>query len=289
MNVAMAAICGLAIALDSVNHAISSVTYPSLLLLPMLGGLVAAFFWRSLQPTFGQVALQSLYATLVGLLGSIIIFREGAFCLFLASPLFYGLILAGASIGRVWFRQDASKLRICVLPLLAVLVAGEPAWRTDSEAVVADEIVIRASPERVWQAVTSFPEIPAAADFWLFRLGLPYPMATTSAGDFVGADRRCIFSRGAVFVETVAEIVPREKLTFEIVGLPPDPELIGHLTPHRGQFLLHDNCDGTTTLTGTTWYTLHVRPLWYFDASTRHIFRAVHLRVMEDVRRRAES
>jgi hypothetical protein len=64
--------------------------------------------------------------------------------------------------------------------------------------------------------------------------------------------------------------------------------LIGHITPSRGQFLLRDNGDGSTTLVGSTWYSLHVRPLWYFDWWTEQIFRAVHLRVMNDIRQRAE-
>src|SRR5262249_46983555 len=107
--------------------------------------------------------------------------------------------------------------------------------------------------------------------------------------DFVNADRACIFSGNAVFKERVVELIPQEKLTFDITQSPQDPELIGHLTPQRGQFILRNNGDGTTTLVGSTWYTLHVRPLWYFDLWTHHIFRAVHLRVMEDVRRHAES
>jgi len=120
-------------------------------------------------------------------------------------------------------------------------------------------------------------------------MGLPYPESTTAAGDFVNADRECTFSGNATFKEKVVELVPRQKLTFDIIESPQDPELVGHLTPHRGQFVLKANADGTTTLIGTTWYTLHVRPLWYFDLWTHHIFRAVHLRVMEDIRRRAES
>src|SRR3954465_15044861 len=136
--------------------------------------------------------------------------------------------------------------------------------------------------------LTAFPHIPARPKFWLFRLGLPYPVATTTAGAFVDADRRCIFSGNAVFKERVVELVPQEKLTFDIIESPADPELVGHLTPHRGRFVLRSNSDGTTTLIGSTWYTLHVRPTWYFDLWTEHIFRAVHLRVMEDIRRRAE-
>ena len=105
----------------------------------------------------------------------------------------------------------------------------------------------------------------------------------------MNAERQCIFSHGAIFKERVVELVPLAKLTFEIVESPQDPELVGHLTPHRGQFVLHDNADGTTTLIGSTWYTLHVRPLWYFNFWTQHIFRSVHLRVMEDIRHRAEK
>jgi hypothetical protein len=58
---------------------------------------------------------------------------------------------------------------------------------------------------------------------------------------------------------------------------------------HRGQFELQDNGDGTTTLTGRTWYSLHVRPAWYFDWWTHDIFRAVHLRVMRHIKHLAET
>ena len=180
-------------------------------------------------------------------------------------------------------------MNLCVLPLLAIVVAVEPLLREDRESVVVDEIRINAPPSRVWPHVLSFAPIQEQPAFWLFRLGLPYPVATTSAGDFIGADRNCIFSGNAVFKEKVVSFVPERDLTFDIIESPPDPELVGHLTPKRGQFLLRDNGDGTTTLIGSTWYTLHVRPLWYFDLWTHYIFSAVHLRVMHHVQRLAEA
>jgi hypothetical protein len=155
--------------------------------------------------------------------------------------------------------------------------------------VCVDTIVIHASRERVWREVLSFPDIPSPPKFWLFKMGLPYPMSTTAVGDYVGADRRCIFGGNAVFKERVAEFDPNRRLTFDILEIPPEPELMGHLTPTRGQFELRESDDGTTLLVGSTWYSLHVRPLWYFDAWTQHIFHAVHQRVMEDVRARAEA
>ena len=78
-------------------------------------------------------------------------------------------------------------------------------------------------------------------------------------------------------------------LIFQIVEQPRDPELLGHLTLHRGQFQLIDNNDGTTTLIGRSWYTLHMRPLWYFDWWTRDVTSHVHLRVMEHIKTLAEG
>ena len=135
----------------------------------------------------------------------------------------------------------------------------------------------------------AFKPIPDPPGYWLFRVGLPCPMETTNEGHFVGARRACRFSGGAVFKEVVAEIELERRLTFDIVEMPPDPELLGHLDARRGQFELHDNGDGTTTLIGRTWYELHVRPEWYFDWWTHDIFRAVHLRVMRNIKRLAEN
>jgi hypothetical protein len=262
---------------------------PSLFLVPVLGGLITSYIWRTVKPTIGLTIVNSLWMTVLALAVGVAVFHEGAICLLILSPVFFVSVLTGALVGRVLFKTDPTKLQVSLLPLLALLVAAEPMVRTQRQNAVTDEILIHAPPEKVWPQLTSFRKISTTPGFWLFRIGLPYPESTTSAGDFINADRECIFSHDAIFKEKVVELIPGQNLTFDIIESPQDPELIGHLTPHRGQFLLRSNADGTTTLIGTTWYTLHVRPLWYFDLWTHHIFRAVHLRVMEDIRRRAES
>lgn len=261
---------------------------PSFFLVPLCGGVAASYCWRRLNPDVGEIALRILALTLLDLIAAAVILREGVICLLIVSPLLYGMFFTGAVAGRVWFKSDPTRLRFSVLPLLALLALGEPALRSDQSGVVVDEILIKAPPAKVWPELTSFPAIPEPPRFWMFRLGLPYPVETTTEGDFVGAGRRCVFSDNMVFEEKVVACVPQKDLTFDITGLPQHPELIGHITPSRGQFLLRDNGDGTSTLTGSTWYTLHVRPLWYFDWWTHLIFRAVHLRVMHDIRERAE-
>ena len=63
---------------------------------------------------------------------------------------------------------------------------------------------------------------------------------------------------------------------------------MGHLSINRGQFILQDNGDGTTTVTGTSWYHLYVYTTAYFNCWTEDIVRHVHLRVMEHIKTLAE-
>jgi hypothetical protein len=271
------------------NRFEGAIAYPSFILLPLIVGLVAAWFFRRLKRGLGITFLDALWVSLVGVGAAAIVLREGVVCLVIVFPALYALILTGLLLGRIWFRPDYSKLQLSIFPLLVLLIVTDAFYSSTQRAVVTDEILIQATPDQVWPHVLAFPDIPDRPAYWIFRLGLPYPTQTTNGGNFVGADRQCMFSDGIVIKERVVEFVPREKLTFDIVEQPTHPEAYGHITLHRGQFVLRDNGNGTTTLFGSSWYTLHVRPLWYFDLWTRDMTRAVHLRVMNHVRRLAEE
>lgn len=265
------------------------VFWPSFFFLPFFVGLLASWFWRRLRRSLGWSFLDALWVTLLGLAAAFIVLREGIVCLVIVSPALYVFILCGVLLGRVWFRPNYSKLQFTIFPLLALITLGESAYHSEEQAVVTDRILIHAPPAKVWPHVLAFSEIPDPPNYWIFRLGLPYPTTTTNGGNFVGADRQCIFSNGVVIKERVAEFVPNQRLTFDVAEQPADPEAYGHITLHRGQFVLQDNHDGTTTLIGSSWYTLHVRPRWYFDLWTRDMSRAVHLRVMNHIKRLAEE
>lgn len=262
--------------------------WPSFFLLPLLMGLIAAWFYRRLNRGVGITFLDALWVSLVGLGAAAIVLREGVVCLIVAFPAFYVLILTGLFIGRIWFRWNYTSLQLSIFPIIFLLTMTDAFYSSTERVMVTDEILIHATPDEVWPHVLSFPDIPDQLDYWIFRMGLPYPTQTTNGGDFLGANRQCMFSDGIVIKERVAEFVPREKLTFDIVEQPTHPEAYGHITLHRGQFVLRDNGNGTTTLFGSSWYTLHVHPLWYFDIWTRDMTRAVHLRVMNHVRHLAE-
>jgi len=263
--------------------------WPSFFLLPLLVGLVAAWFYRRLDRGLGITFLDALWVSLVGVAAAAVVLREGVVCLVIVFPALYLLILTGLLIGRIWFRWNYTRLQLSIFPLLVLLTVTDAFYSSAEPVVVTDQVLIRATPDHVWPHLLAFADIQERPEYWIFRLGLPYPTQTTNGGNFVGADRQCRFSDGIVIKERVAEFIPREKLTFDIVEQPTHPEAYGHITLHRGEFVLRDNGNGTTTLFGSSWYTLRVRPLWYFDLWTRDMTRAVHLRVMNHIRRLAEE
>ena len=263
--------------------------WPSLVLVPMAMGTAAAYFWRSLSFSLWEYFLWWIVTSLISPFGAYFAFKEGAVCLLIGFPILFVCGFAGVLVGRLLFKSKTAAINLSVIPVLLIATLAEGKMRQDQRHVVEDRILIKAPAADVWNYVVSFPSIHTAPNYWLNAVGLPSPLGTTCQGAFVGAARECIFSDGLVFKERVSQISPARLLTFEIVEQPSNPELLGHLTLHRGQFQLIENNDGTTTLIGRSWYTLHMRPLWYFDWWTRDVTSHVHLRVMEHIRALSEG
>jgi hypothetical protein len=263
--------------------------YPSLALVPMGMGVVAAYVWRKASLSVGEHLIWWLAASILAPFGAMVFWHEGLVCLLIGFPILFTFGAAGVLLGRILFKRYPTEMNLTILPLLILAILGEGKLRTDRVAVVTDRLIIHGDPAEVWKHVVEFPTITTPPDYWLNRIGLPSPSETTCEGEFVGAHRRCIFSNGLVFEETVTRIERKKLLTFDIIEQPRDPELLGHLDLHRGEFELYDNGDGTTTLTGRSWYTLHVRPLFYFEWWTRDITSHVHLRVMRHIKKLSEE
>lgn len=258
-------------------------------LVPPLIGFVAAWCWRRLPMGLAELTFHTAWLSGIGLVGAAVLFSEGILCLAMAAPLYFLMLWVGVQLGHQLFRVRPGPLNVLALPLLLVAVVAESRWAgPPPRAVFTDEIRIQAPPDRVWPHVVSFAPIPDPPDFWMFRLGLPYPVETPPGADAVGRERLCVFSQNTVFRERVTAFEPARRLRFEIVESPKHPELIGHFEAHWGEFELRPEPDGSTTLIGRSAYTLHTRPLWYFDLWTRHLGSAVHLRVMRNARRLAE-
>jgi len=221
--------------------------------------------------------------------GFFIFLKEGVICLIIVSPLLCGFVLGGAFIGRAMFKKNNNTLNVSVVGTLFFIFMIDCFSTHYYENKVVDVVTINAPVSEVWKYVAEYEPITKESKYWLFRAGMPSPVASTVDAHCQGAGRKCIFSNGYVFDEVMTVYKPNEELTFNITHQPRDPEIMGHIDILKGQFLLKDNGDGTTTLTGTSWYRLYVFPTSYYDLWAESITRNVHLRVMEQIKYLSEN
>ncbi len=263
--------------------------YSDFIIVPILMGIIAAYFWRDLSLSGGKYTLFAICNATVAIVGASIFLKEGYICLIIISPLLFGFTIGGTFIGKVMFKKNKNTLNVSVISLLLIVTTLDAFTAKPYENMVSDTMTINAPSEKVWQYVVAYEPIKEKENYWLFQAGMPSPVQSTVDCFCQGGGRKCIFSNGYVFDEKMVVYKPNIDLTFDITHQPRDPEIMGHIDILRGQFLLKDNGDGTTTLTGNSWYRLYVMPTWYFDTWASSITRNVHLRVMEHIKKLSEK
>jgi len=267
----------------------SILIFSEFIIIPLLMGIISAWFWRKYNLSGWDITGYSVITTLIAIAFSFIFLKEGAICLIIVSPLIWGFVLAGAFMGKEMFKKNDHTINVSIVSLLLVIFIADALSEHRHQNLVSDEIVINAPANKVWKHVVAFEKIKQKNNYWLFKAGMPSPMQTTVEGYHKGAGRKCIFSNGYVFDEKIVTYKPGKDLTFDIVHQPRDPEIMGHIDILRGQFLLKDNGNGTTTVTGNSWYKLYVFPTWYYDLWAESIVRNVHTRVMEHIKELSEK
>lgn len=269
--------------------AVNQLTAVTFLLLPLVMGLICAWFWKDTNLRFGRRLDWTTLNTLIALVLSAVVAKEGIVCLIIVSPLIIACMLAGVLLGIPLFRRRSNRLNASLAGFLFLLFLNDVLSRHEFTAQVGDTLLIKAPPAVVWRYVAAYEPITDKPDFWLFRIGMPRPVNSTVDGYHRGAGRKCNFSNGYAFDEVMTVYEPGKELEFVITQQPRDPEIMGHLDILKGQFLLADNGDGTTTLTGTSWYRLYVFPAWYYNLWAESITRNVHLEVMAQIRHLSEQ
>lgn len=263
--------------------------FSEFVILPMLMGIMSAWFWKDYKLTNKTLIWNSILNGFIAILLSYFFLGEGTICLIIVSPLIFAFVVTGAFIGKVMFKRRDQKMNISFVSLLLLIFIADSVSDHQYENMVSDEIIINATPDKIWKNVIAFEKIKQPNQYWLFKLGMPSPMQTTVTANKLGAGRKCIFSNGYTFDEKIVAFEVNKNLTFDIVNQPQDPEIMGHIDIDKGQFILKDNGDGTTTLIGNSWYKLHVFPIWYYDIWAESITRNVHLRVMDHIKLLSEK
>ena len=265
-------------------------TGSNFVLTPLLMGFICGWFWRHPGLRAWRTIPWTVLNTFIAIGLSFIFLGEGVFCLVIVSPLILGFMIAGVFIGKAILNRKNTKLSASILGLIALffihdnLISGH-----NFEKEVSDTLVINASPEKIWPHVVAYDPIETEPDFWMFKMGMPKPMQTTVDCYGQGCGRKCIFNDSIIFDEKMTVFQPGKDLTFEVTRQPRDPEILGHIDITKGQFILIDNGNGTTTLVGNSWYKLYVFPVWYYDLWAESITRNVHIRVMKQVKKLSEG
>jgi hypothetical protein len=243
-------------------------------------------------------------AALTGLV-MLVVALEGVICILMAAPLWLLAAVLGGAVGyalqeAVWNCRFGGRTLCLACLALPVLMATEHAVQPTAPLfALRSALEIDAAPERVWQNVVSFAELPPPTE-WLFHLGIAYPMRAEIDGQGVGAVRQCVFSTGA-FEEPIEVWDEPRRLKFSVTANPPPmeewtpyrhvqpPHLTGFLVSEGGQFLLTPLPGGRTRLEGTTWYRHHLWPAGYWQVWSDYIIHRIHLRVLRHIRAQTEA
>lgn len=259
------------------------------IVVPILMGIISAWCWRNADLGSRKLTAYCIYNIGITIILSGIFLGEGVICLIIVSPLLFAFVVIGAFSGRAMFKKNNNTLNLSIVTALIALFIMDGYSKHYYVNEVTDQVVIHAPVEKVWPYVVAYDRIKEQPKYWLFKIGMPSPVQSTATGYYAGAGRKCIFSNGYTFDEKIVTYDVNHNLTFDITNQPRDPEIMGHIDILRGQFLLHDNGNGTTTVTGNSWYRLYVFPAWYYDIWAKSITRNVHIRVMEHIKEICEQ
>lgn len=226
---------------------------------------------------------------------------EGVICIMMAVPIVLPIGIAGAPIGKMLAdrRRRIHGGLIGALLVIPLWAAAESQLPVSREFVVSSSIEVAAPQATVWQNVVGFSKITERPE-WYFRMGIACPSEARILGSGVGAERHCIFTTGK-FVEPITVWDEPRRLAFT-VREQPDPMI--ELTPYRhihpphldlafrsirGEFDLVELSDGSTRLTGRTWYALDMRPHAYWTIWSDWLVHRIHERVLRHIKRLAEE
>jgi hypothetical protein len=274
--------------------------------LPFCLGMFAVLLYSYHEPReLGDCIAVSLLP--VGIVGValILVAMEGFICVLMAAPFALGLAALGGVLGysiqaRHWRPKQAPAVLSLVILLVPVTFGVEHAAALRPPVFeVRTAIEVNAPPEKVWDQVVAFAEIPPPKEL-LFRAGIAYPIRAEISGHGVGAVRHCIFSTGP-FVEPIevwdeprllrfgvtANPAPLEELT--PYGHIDAPHLHGYFVSQKGQFSLAALPGGRTRLEGATWYQHTMWPAAYWHLWSDYIIHRIHVRVLEHIKAEAEK
>jgi hypothetical protein len=257
---------------------------------------------KGIKGTGSHVGASALTVTTMLVCAGVIL-REGAVCLVMAAPIFYGTGLAAGAIAGALIRRRGGRmmcLSLLALPLLGIPAEADQPPPAQTRLVVT-RIHIEASPEIVWRSLTDIRTISDAEHRWNFShdvVGIPRPKEARMDGAGVGAVRHLEWADGVRFEEHITGWTPARELvwTFDIGPEAQTRMLDEHLKVdsaylrlEEGRYRIEPAAGGGSDLVLTTRYWIRT-PMNDYAAWWGRIFLGdFHRNVLGVIRDRAEA
>jgi hypothetical protein len=170
---------------------------------------------------------------------------------------------------------------------------------TQDMRVVESDIIINASPQTVWTNIERVPRIEPGElpRTWNRTIGFPRPIEATLSSESIGGVRHATFAGNVLFIETIDEWEPDQRLGFSIHAdtkeIPPGT-LDEHVTvggPYfdvlHGEYVLEPR-DGAVRLRLISRHRVSTDFNWYASLWTDAVMRDVQRSILFVIKNRCE-
>jgi hypothetical protein len=155
---------------------------------------------------------------------------------------------------------------------------GRAAKRYEANESVDTSVYLAASPQRVWEGLLFYEEVPGRPPFPL-SVFMPNPLRTEGGKDKVGASIRCIYQNGDLVKRITAVQAPhfiRFDVTDQRLGIESCAVARG------GSYELRAVGDGTEMVASTR-YTPQLRPRWMWRSVEKLVMGQLHGHVLRGI------
>ena len=154
---------------------------------------------------------------------------EAMICIVMALPILLIAVILGGLLAHALLPRCRPVphlyLTLAVfLPIITAMFEGSLHWPTETKTIT-NSIHINATAAKIWPEIASVDAIDPASipNKWIYRIGLPKPIAATLDHHRTGGIRVATFERDVSFFEEVTEWDKPHKLSFSIHA---DPDFI---------------------------------------------------------------
>lgn len=227
LGVAYGILAQFAIRIEALSDFFGIMSLGFVFVLPFCLGAITIYFAEpSLKRLWGYRIFIPWITSIICLFFALITGLEGTICLLMAIPVYLPLAsLGGIFMGIIDAKFNSNKINSSILGLLLLTPFVMSGMEERMELPILTKqvdtsILIHSSPKIVWSQITRIPKITEDQNSIFYFMGFPRPVEATLSFEGVGGIREAKFEKGLMFLETITQWIPEQKLTFKIQAEP---------------------------------------------------------------------